>query len=420
MAFLQTTWDWLTFTSRVHLIHHPTTLLLKYTDEDSNESTATDTTNDTLNKGDTLKNYLSPRCPSLFGPKAFYRSTPWLANGHLQTAWAAFNDFNECHNIVYDREMLNLPDGGQIALDWTPARPTPETASMPTFIVVTGLTGGSQEAYVRSLLERLTVVDPNHPDRQPICRGVVMNFRGCGNTKLTTPRLYSGAWTDDLRYSVSYIKKKCPDAPLGAAGFSLGSNVLVKYLGEEGDKCDFKFAMSISNPFDLFLGSIVLERTFLGRNVYSPQLCRNLQQLYIKHYDQLKDDHRLDAEKILNAKMLREFDRHTTRASFDYDTVDDYYRDASSSRWITRVRVPLLCLNASDDPVTSIESAPLDEAKINPYVIVAMTSCGGHIGWFENMFNPRRWCDRPLTEFATAMFSVSSLNDVFVCTLANL
>jgi predicted alpha/beta-fold hydrolase len=127
--------------------------------------------------------------------------------------------------------MLSLPDGGQLALDWTPTRPTPETASMPTFIVVTGLTGGSQEAYVCSLLEQLTLVEPHQRDdteQQPVCRGVVMNFRGCGNTSITTPRLYSGAWTDDLRYVVTYIQQQCPGAELGAVGFSLGSNVLVK------------------------------------------------------------------------------------------------------------------------------------------------------------------------------------------------
>ncbi|RKP26823.1 Alpha/Beta hydrolase protein [Syncephalis pseudoplumigaleata] len=358
----------------------------------------------------TLLSYLTPRCPSLFGPKAHFRSTPWLANGHFQTAWAAYGSINDAYPIVYERELLDLPDGGQVALDWTPSRPTPDTAAMPIFIVVTGLTGGSQEDYVRSLLTRLTlahVADDEHGTHAPVCRGVVMNFRGCANTRITTPRLYCGAWTDDLRYVVSYIREQCPDAELGAAGFSLGSNVLVKYLGEEGEACPFKFAMSISNPFDFLAGSLALERGLLGRTIYSPQLCKNLQQVYLTHYDQLKLDPRLDAEKIMKAKTIREFDRYATSVLFGYDTVDDYYRDASSSRWITRVRVPLLCLNACDDPVTSIEGAPYDEIRINPFVIIATTSCGGHIGWFENMLRPRRWSDKPLSEFARAMFAVS-------------
>ncbi|KAI8049165.1 Alpha/Beta hydrolase protein [Syncephalis plumigaleata] len=396
---MQSVWDWITFTSRVRLTHHPTTLEFTFSDD----HTTSGDSHSTAGTKSSLKSYLAPRCPSLFGPAARFRSTPWLANGHFQTGWAAYNEMTDVHAIVYDREMLDLPDGGQVALDWTPARPTPETASMPTFIVVTGLTGGSQEAYVRSLLEQLTV--------RPLYRGVVMNFRGCGNTSITTPRLYCGAWTDDLRCVVSYIQQQCPGAELGAAGFSLGSNVLVKYLGEEGERCPLKFAMSISNPFDFFLGSLVLDRSFIGRTIYSAELCRNLQKVFLKHYDQLKLDPRLDADKILAAKTIRDFDRYATSVLFNYDTVDDYYRDASCSRWVTRVRVPLLCLNASDDPVTSIEGAPYEEAQVNPFVIMATTACGGHIGWFENWWQPRRWSDRPLSEFARAMFSLKATYD---------
>jgi predicted alpha/beta-fold hydrolase len=299
---------------------------------------------------------------------------------------------------------LDLPDGGKIALDWTPAPPNEETKHIPTLIIASGLTGGSHEAYIRSLLELITL--PREENAEPVCRAVVVNFRGCAGSQLYTPRLYSGAWTDDFRFAVSHVKHRCPTAKLGGLGFSLGSNVLVKYLGEEGEHCPLSFAMSVSNPFDMLVGSLALDRSWLGRYIYSPAMANNLKAIYLKHYDQLKLDPRIDPEQALSAKNIREFDQRVTSKAFNYDTADDYYRDASSSRWITRVRVPLLCLNAKDDPITSIEGAPIDEIRFNPFVILALTSCGGHIGWFEGWFSPRRWCCKPLAEFTEAMFKV--------------
>jgi predicted alpha/beta-fold hydrolase len=34
-------------------------------------------------------------------------------------------------------------------------------------------------------------------------------------------------------------------------GISLGSNIMVKYLGEEGEKTPFFAAVSLANPYDL-------------------------------------------------------------------------------------------------------------------------------------------------------------------------
>jgi hypothetical protein len=99
MSLIQSAWDWITFTSRVRLTHHPTTLELTFIDDHT-------TSNDSDSRAGTtatLKSYLTPRCPSLFGPKAHFRSTPWLANGHFQTGWAVYNDTKDVYSIVYDR-----------------------------------------------------------------------------------------------------------------------------------------------------------------------------------------------------------------------------------------------------------------------------------------------------------------------------
>ncbi|CAG8606148.1 10259_t:CDS:2, partial [Acaulospora morrowiae] len=74
-----------------------------------------------------------------------------------------------------------------------------------------------------------------------------------------------------------------------------------------------------------------------------------------------------------------------------------------SSQYITKVRIPLLCLNAEDDPVCSMDWVPIDEIKYNPYCILATTYYGGHLGWFTGFWNPTRWYVKPLSEYCIAI-----------------
>src|SRR5947199_9921915 len=84
---------------------------------------------------------------------------------------------------------------------------------------------GSHESYIRCLLEKLTKSPYNY-------RAVVINFRGCSQSFITSPRLYSAGVTDDVRVALNYIKEHIPTAPLMAIGFSLGANVLIKVTSQ--------------------------------------------------------------------------------------------------------------------------------------------------------------------------------------------
>jgi predicted alpha/beta-fold hydrolase len=54
---------------------------------------------------------------------------------------------------------------------------------------------------------------------------------------LTSPQLYSSCHTDDFRQALLYISNRYPRAPLLGLGFSLGSNILTRYVAEEGEEC---------------------------------------------------------------------------------------------------------------------------------------------------------------------------------------
>ncbi|CAG8485962.1 6434_t:CDS:2, partial [Gigaspora rosea] len=299
----------------------------------------------------------------------------------------ATKETNEIKLLDYISKKLETPDGGQIAVDWTPPISQKPFDNTPTIVVC--------------LLEVLITPPHNY-------RAVVINFRGCAESQITSPRLYSAGVTDDLRTCLRYVQKCIPDSPLIAVGFSMGANVL--YLGEEGENTPLIAAVSVGNPFDLVGGSRALERTYLGKYAYSPTMATNLKKCLKRHEHIMKQDKKINISYGISSRSIREFDSRITSKCFGYETVDHYYRDASSYFYVTKVRVPLLCLNAEDDPIVSAECLPFDESIYNPYCILATTYCGGHLGWFTGFRSPTRWCIKPLSEFCIAIFEANDSN----------
>ncbi|KAI5284900.1 hypothetical protein KEM52_002687 [Ascosphaera acerosa] len=170
-----------------------------------------------------------------------------------------------------------LPAGPGDAASKSPPRPLPERTSFyapsefaslgsqtdttPMLVVLHGLSGGSHEIYVRHIL-------------RPLCyehgwAACVVNSRGCAQSSITTPMFYNARATWDVRQTVRWLREKYPRRPLFGIGFSLGANILANYVGEEGDACLLKSAIYVSNPWNLDAGSLALQRTFIGREVYS-------------------------------------------------------------------------------------------------------------------------------------------------------
>jgi hypothetical protein len=63
---------------------------------------------------------------------------------------------------------------------------------------------------------------------------------------LTSPQLYGFSHTDDLRQAILYIAQLYPHAPLLGLGFSLGANILTRYVAEEGESCRLVSACTLA------------------------------------------------------------------------------------------------------------------------------------------------------------------------------
>ncbi|KAI9746470.1 MAG: hypothetical protein M1818_000183 [Claussenomyces sp. TS43310] len=341
---------------------------------------------------------------------------PLLFNGHLQTFFTALKA--EGPPIYYKRKIFEAEDPayeGSFAVDFVaqagaetdtdlPIRTSfyrdselEDTGSLdnrPMLIALHGLSGGSYEIYLRHVLAPLI-----HEGGWEAC---VINSRGCAGHRITSSVLYNARATWDTRQTVKWLQEAFPNRPLFGIGFSLGANILTNYLGEEGDGCPLKAAVVVSNPWNLDAGNHALQRTWLGREVYSKTMGGNLKSLVALHKDQLKKNPKIDFASLEKITYLHEFDRAIQCPTWGYPTESAYYRDASSSDSLLAVRIPFFAVNAKDDPIAVNEALPYEEFKQNPHAVLCTTSLGGHLSWFEP-FTGHRWHARPCVNFLNKM-----------------
>ncbi|XP_052155668.1 embryogenesis-associated protein EMB8-like [Oryza glaberrima] len=341
---------------------------------------------------------VASKCRSLHGR---YLATPWLASPHLQTLFLSIS--GRPPSFTYRRQLYTVRDGGTIALDWLLASDCEEEDvgfcdgvisrddSTPLVVVIPGLTSDSTAAYVKHLVFSMASKGWNV---------VVGNHRGLGGISITSDCFYNAGWTEDFREIVNYLHQKYPQAPLFAVGTSIGANILVKYLGEEGEGTPVAGAVSICSPWDLLVTNRFIQRKLVQR-CYDKALAIGLKGYAKLHQPVLA---RLaNWEDIRKSRSIREFDRHATCVVAKYETVDTFYRRCSSANYISNVSVPLLCISALDDPLCTREAIPWDECRANKNIVLATAPNGGHLAFFQGLTAGKLWWVGAVSEFLLAL-----------------
>ncbi|XP_050364681.1 embryogenesis-associated protein EMB8 isoform X2 [Argentina anserina] len=317
-----------------------------------------------------------------------YLPTPWLSGPHFQTVFLSI--FGRAPAFNYRRELFHLSDGGTIALDWLLNSDDDIT---PIVLAIPGLTSDSESPYIKHLAFN-TAKKGWHI--------VVTNHRGLGGVSITSDCFYNAGWTEDLRAVIHHLHHEYPNSPLFVVGTSIGANILVKYLGEDGDSVPVAGAVAICSPWDLLIGDRFITRRLLQK-VYDRALAIGLQgyaQLHQPIYSRLAN-----WEGIKKSRSIRDFDHHATRLVGKFETVDTYYRRCSSASYVGNVSVPLLCISALDDPVCTREAIPWDECRANTNIVLATTNHGGHLSFFEGLTAAGIWWVRAVDEFLKVLYS---------------
>lgn len=263
----------------------------------------------------------------------------------------------------------------------------------PIVVVVPGLTSDSASAYIKHLAFNTAKHGWNV---------VVSNHRGLGGVPITSDCFYNAGWTEDIRVIVNFLHTEYPMAPLFVVGTSIGANIMVKYLGEDGENIPVAGAVAICSPWDLLIGDRFINRR-LVQKLYDRALTIGLQgyaQLHQPRYSRLAN-----WEGIKMSRSIRDFDCHATSLVGKFETVDTYYRRCSSASYVRNVSIPLLCISSLDDPLCTKEAIPWDECRSNKNVMLATVKHGGHLAFFEGIAASGLWWVRAAVEFLDVLNS---------------
>jgi uncharacterized protein len=253
-----------------------------------------------------------------------------------------------------------------------------------------GLEGGARSSYVASA------------GRELEARGIRllrMNFRSCSGEMNRLARSYNAGDTSDLAFVLGHVRSRWPAATVGAIGFSLGGNVLLKYLGERGRAAapEVRAAVAVSVPFDLSAGARRLEEGWVSR-FYTSYFLRKLRAKAAAKRALLNDH--CDADAAIAARSIREFDEHATARLHGFRDAEDYYHHSSSNRWLERIRVPTLLVHSLDDPFLPATAVPREAPRSNPWLVDAIVEEGGHVGFVAGTpWRPSFWAEREAAAF---------------------
>ncbi|KAD3641407.1 hypothetical protein E3N88_30631 [Mikania micrantha] len=296
------------------------------------------------------------------------------SNRHIETIFASF--FREIPDVKLKRECLRTPDDGTVTLDWVSG----DAGNLP----------GNTPILLHMLVRA----------RNKGWRVVVFNSRGCADSPVTTPQMYSASFLGDLDAVVNHVVARYPKANLYGVGWSMGANLLVQYLGKEAGGRRFSGAVSMCNPFDLVMSDEDLCKGF--NRIYNRSLAKALSGILKKHlmlFEDIGGDYNIPL--AANAQTIRDYDDGLTRVSFGFKSVDEYLQNSCSANFIKYVRTPLLCIQAKNDPIAPDRAIPREDIKGNPNCLLVVTPKGGHLGWVAGENAPRGcpWTDPMVMDF---------------------
>ncbi len=303
-----------------------------------------------------------------------FRALRWLPGPHLPTIWAS--EFRAVNSVNLEFERLELPDGDFVDLATTPNK------LAPAVIVLHGLEGSHQSSYARAILAALHGAG---------FWGVLLHFRGCSGEPNRLARTYHSGDTADLAYVVQWLEARTGVAPFAAIGYSLGGNVLLKWLAEENASARLETAVAVSVPFDLAACADRLNEGF--SRIYQRRLVKSMQDKYLlKFKTQASPLGRLDVRQL---KTFWDYDDQVTAPLHGFRDVHDYYGRSSSRQYLSDITIPTLILHARDDPFVPAHAIP-EATELGAHTALELVAHGGHVGFVSNQ--PRdhegHWLER--------------------------
>jgi predicted alpha/beta-fold hydrolase len=317
--------------------------------------------------------------------KSEFRAAPWLKNRHLQTLYPSI-PWPQAPRPELTRRPLNLPDGDVTVIDWL-ADCADSADDTPLLVVLHGLEGSAESIYARCMMQAAA----DHG-----WHAAVLHFRDCGDYRNVLPRRYHAGETNDLRYFLNKVRTEGQEGPIVAAGYSLGGNVLLKYLGEDGPTTPLHAAAAVSAPLDL---SVCSEALTIGFSmIYQRYLLKWIKSAVARKFD--LHTAAFDWNRAMAASTFAEFDDAVTAPLHGFSGKDEYYGKCSSISFLKDIERPTLLINSLDDPFMLPKMLP-EEDRLAEQVTLEISEQGGHVGFIGGgtPWNPQYYLPTRIIDF---------------------
>lgn len=302
-----------------------------------------------------------------------------LRGPHLPTIWASL--FRTVPKFSTRSERVELSDGDFVDLAWA------GNQGGPIVLVLHGLEGSLESSYARAvMLELLT-----HGYAVAL-----MHFRGCSGEPNRLDRSYHSGDTGDLAEVIQHIERQAGSAPAAVVGYSLGGNVVLKWLGERGAGAPIRAAVAISVPFDLAACADRLNEGF--SKIYQRRLVNSMQDKFLRRFRNRRPP--VKFSDVREFDTFWAFDDAVTAPLHGFRDVHHYYAESSSRGFLRDVHVPALIVHARDDPFVPERAIPT-ASELSDSITFELHDTGGHVGFVGQgrLGEPAYWLERRIRTY---------------------
>lgn len=309
-----------------------------------------------------------------------YRAPKWLIGGHLQTILPTLRHVPA---ITPTTERMELEDGDFLDLDWI------VSGKRKLAILSHGLEGNARSRYMRGMAIAL------------MKRGwdvLAWNFRDCGEEPNRLLSSYHSGKTDDLERVVQHAIAKDKYERIDLVGFSLGGNLILKYVGERGENIHpiLHRAVALSAPCELACSSHELSKW--QNRIYMQRFLKTLREkIKVKH---ATFPDAPDISGISNIRNFSQFDNRFTAPIHGFESALDYWTRNSSRQFLPSIRIPTLLINAANDPFLGPKCYPFEEAKASKCFYLEVPNQGGHVGFGSE---DEYWSEKRTADFLSGV-----------------
>ncbi|KAM9183709.1 monoacylglycerol lipase ABHD2 isoform 1-T4 [Trichechus inunguis] len=354
-----------------------------------------------------LSRFLLKSCPLL--TKEYIPPLIWGKSGHIQTALYGKMGRVRSPHPYGQRKFITMADGATSTFDLFEPLAEHCVGDDVTMVICPGIANHSEKQYIR------TFVDYAQKNGY---RCAVLNHLGAlPNIELTSPRMFTYGCTWEFGAMVNYIKKTYPLTQLVVVGFSLGGNIVCKYLGEtQANQERVLCCVSVCQGYS----ALRAQETFMQwdhcRRFYNFLMADNMKKIILSHRQALFGDRvkkprcleDTDLSRLYTATSLMQIDDNVMRKFHGYNSLKEYYEEESCMRYLHRIYVPLMLVNAADDPLVheSLLAIPKSLSGKRENVMFVLPLHGGHLGFFEGSVlfpEPLTWMDKLVVEYANAI-----------------